>query len=447
MPLRPPEFEVSDPGSPFENDLLGRKSRIEALTRVITAEAGPAVISVNGGFGSGKSAFLRMLAANLSLQDGIDVQEFNAWQQSHTANPLVDIVSALAHGRQDRESLLRTVAKFGLHVVKGAAMSAVGTMSGGLIDLAGLEGGRDESRAEHFAAWADTERHIAEFTANLQAAVNCGQDEQARPVKLVIIVDELDRCRPDYAIDLLNVVRHLFAVPGVVIVLGINRVELEHRVVEVFGPETDADVYLRRFVDLSIRLGPPDDVQFSNFVRNQVQFAGVTNSTLASALQQVLEMLARMTGTSARDVQQLARAVAPSSREQTSHQGVTEVAVVTLMALRHVAPSVYEDFAADRCDAFAAAIALRGALRFDDRSAMAFGGALEWMEGVLWQMGDSEGRCAIELPDFTERYVKAGLGDADRVAGILAQSARVYMGIRGHRLRARAIADLIELAA
>lgn len=92
MQLRPPEFEIDDDQKPFDNDRLSRRPRIEALTRVIVAEDGPAVISVNGGFGTGKSAFMRMLAANPRLQDGVEVQEFNAWQQSYTDDPLVDLV-------------------------------------------------------------------------------------------------------------------------------------------------------------------------------------------------------------------------------------------------------------------------------------------------------------------------------------------------------------------
>lgn len=443
MPLRPPEFDVSDPASPFGNDMLGRQPRIEALTRVIVDEDGPVVISVNGGFGSGKSAFLKMLAANLRLQDDVDVQEFNAWQQSHTADPLVDIVSALAHGRDDREALLQLVRKFGWRVVKGVIGSTLGAASGGLIDLTALEGAQQDATADPFSVWASTEQHIAEFTEGLKSVVEMDRGADAGPIKLVVIVDELDRCRPDYAIDMLNVVRHLFAVPGVVIVLGVNRVELEHRVVEVFGPETEADIYLRRFVDLSIRLGSPNDVHLSNFVRHQVQSAGVTNSNHADALRQALAMLVRLTGTSARDVQQLARAAAPSSPAKPSAAGMTEAAVVTLMVLRHVAPSVYEDLAADRCDAFAAIAALRGSLLLDHRPATEFSGALHWMERVLWEMGDSQGSSATARPNFEELYVAAGLGDAEQAAAVLEQSRHNW----SYHLRARAVADLIELVA
>lgn len=134
MPLRPPEFVV-DPDEPFKHDLLSRRPRVETLTRVILGEEGPAVISVNGGFGSGKSAFLKMLVANLRLQDGIDVQEFNAWQQSYTDEPLVDLVSALGKDRSGGAGLIRVASKYGRGLVKGLASTAVGVASAGLVDL------------------------------------------------------------------------------------------------------------------------------------------------------------------------------------------------------------------------------------------------------------------------------------------------------------------------
>ena len=68
---------------------------------------------------------------------------------------------------------------------------------------------------------------------------------------LIVIIDELDRCHPSYALELLATVRHLFNVDGVVkIVLAINRAELAHSVQSIYGPDFSADRYLRRFADL-----------------------------------------------------------------------------------------------------------------------------------------------------------------------------------------------------
>ena len=448
MPLRPPEFKIDDPEAPFERDLLDRKPRIEALTRVIIDEDGPAVISVNGGFGSGKSAFLTMLAANLRLQEGTEVLEFNAWQQSHTADPLVDVVSALTSGRDDREGLLKAVGKFGWRIVKGVGTSAVSTATGGWVDLSSVEGVRDGKGEGHLPAWAHAESAVAEFTDGLRAVVQTGADDEAGPVKLVVIVDELDRCRPDYAIDMLNVVRHLFAVPGVVVVLGVNQEELEHRVVEVFGPKTKADIYLRRFVDLPVDLGPLDEVTLDEFSSHTLTSAGLSGHQHSGSLKAVLELMGTETGASLRDVQQTVRRVAfivdsPSVPDTARHDPTTlEMAIGALLLLRHLVRPTYEAFIASRCDALAAVDALRGELQVaQDASTKQVRNTLEQVEAMLLRMSNQQGYSMIETPGFEELYVNAGLGDEPK-----AQQAR-SAAYQFPEYRIRPLADLIELVA
>lgn len=75
---------------------------------------------------------------------------------------------------------------------------------------------------------------------------------------MIVIVDELDRCRPTYAVELLEIVKHLFNVPGIVFVLGVDRGQLASSAAKVFGTGVDADGYLRRFIDLECALPEPD---------------------------------------------------------------------------------------------------------------------------------------------------------------------------------------------
>ena len=88
--MRPPELTI-DPVNPFEEDLLARKQQVEALCAVIEADERPLVVSVDGRFGSGKSTFLAMCAAHLQQPQKVSVVKFNAWQQSHTKIPLIDL--------------------------------------------------------------------------------------------------------------------------------------------------------------------------------------------------------------------------------------------------------------------------------------------------------------------------------------------------------------------
>ncbi len=74
---------------------------------------------------------------------------------------------------------------------------------------------------------------------------------------LVFIIDELDRCRPTFAIELLERVKHIFDVPNIVFVFGINRSELVKSLESVYG-EIDAGVYLQRFFGMPFVLPEPD---------------------------------------------------------------------------------------------------------------------------------------------------------------------------------------------
>ncbi len=80
---------------------------------------------------------------------------------------------------------------------------------------------------------------------------------------LVVFVDELDRCRPDFAIKLIEVVKHLFDVPGVCFVVSTNMKQLSESVRAVYGGGFDAAHYLQRFFDLTYHLPPPDHYRYA----------------------------------------------------------------------------------------------------------------------------------------------------------------------------------------
>jgi hypothetical protein len=76
----------------------------------------------------------------------------------------------------------------------------------------------------------------------VQALVEAGMK-----LPITIIVDELDRCRPTYAIKVLEEIKHLFDVPGIAFLLGLHGRQLEHSVTGAYGQGFDGAAYLRRF--------------------------------------------------------------------------------------------------------------------------------------------------------------------------------------------------------
>lgn len=80
---------------------------------------------------------------------------------------------------------------------------------------------------------------------------------------LIIMVDELDRCRPDFAIALLEDIKHLFSVDGVVFVLAVEKAQLANCITATYGLDTTgAHRYLGKFIDMTMELPPPDSKAF-----------------------------------------------------------------------------------------------------------------------------------------------------------------------------------------
>ena len=427
MPLRPPEFEA-DPASPFEHDKLGLQDRVKTLCRVLTDEPGPALVSISGGFGTGKTAFLKMCAAHLRSQE-VAVVEYNAWQQSHTSDPLIDLVSSVGRCHTETATRLKKLAA-------NMAWRVASVATRGIVEREDYVVSADNS---NFGAWEQAEDNVAEFKQTLSdlAAESDG--------RLVVLIDELDRCLPAYAMDLLNTARHLFDVPGVIIVLGVNSVELCNRVKQVYGPACNADEYLRRFVDLPIELGDPSDVHFSGFLRTTIESAGLEHDP-NNALVAGLKLLAARSGASLRDVQQTVRHVArilPAGEAQLTDAAY--MTIVAMMVLRFVDRAAYLGFVSGAHDAFKAVVRLREGVaaipdtEFDDEWTM------NHIEAALLSLQGQNGVSIMAAPDdFNPRYLKAGLGDQAAAEAALSIVVNFVQGSR-RRFARGGLADMLEL--
>lgn len=76
--------------------------------------------------------------------------------------------------------------------------------------------------------------------------------------RLVIFIDELDRCKPSYAVRLLERIKHYFENDQITFVFSVNINELQHTIRKYYGGEFDGTKYLDRFFDLRVTLPPPD---------------------------------------------------------------------------------------------------------------------------------------------------------------------------------------------
>lgn len=96
---------------------------------------------------------------------------------------------------------------------------------------------------------------------------------------LYIFIDELERCRPTFAIELLEAVKHLFTVKGLVFILGIDKNQLKHTISNVYGCGMDREGYLRRFIDLELELPQANLRDYISFLKEKFEIKNQIEGT------------------------------------------------------------------------------------------------------------------------------------------------------------------------
>ena len=249
------EQDVS-PDEPWHDDELGRQQIAERLTNLIRNQQEPFIISIDGQWGSGKTFLLKRWQKDLE-EDEFRAIYYNAWEDDFCDDPLLSIIGQLAdHFKEGKlKELAKLAGQIAVQLIKKNLIAASSKLTWVdlRIDLSKLKG-RD--LLQKYLDQRKTRDRLKEQLTKLSDAV---AEETQRP--LVFIIDELDRCRPTFAIELLERVKHIFDIRNMVFVFGVNRDELCKSLQSVYG-DIDADVYLRRFFDMEFRLPEADTKVF-----------------------------------------------------------------------------------------------------------------------------------------------------------------------------------------
>lgn len=256
-----------DKDKPFQSDQLNREPSCDLLTNLASCVDGPCTIAIDAAWGHGKTTFLQLWAARLK-QDTFLVIDVNAWNTDYFDDPFLAIVGEMT--LQLKESGQVDVSEqSGFSKLKNCFAKVVSIAPRAIVapyialtgeDVAEIIGTFKSDASKRIEQYEEQTASVKEFRSELGSVAEEVWKKTEKP--LIVLVDELDRCRPTYAIEFLEVVKHLMAVDHVVFAFAINRSELAQTVSGCYGPEFDGKGYLRRFFDVDFTLPQPSRKSF-----------------------------------------------------------------------------------------------------------------------------------------------------------------------------------------
>jgi hypothetical protein len=339
---------------PNPADLLNRAPEVENLSSIVTSTQGPLVFAIDAPWGGGKTTFINLWRQYLKLQ-GLESVYLNAWESDFADDPLLPMLVSIDQWLkeskphlhegpdwQEAKKLAGKVAKIGLNA--GIRLATMGALDAS----EAVEG----VAAEAAAAFSDTvveefsERLTAleKFKEKLSVAVSELPEIQEN---LVIFVDELDRCKPTYAIEVLERIKHLFDLERIVFILSVNKEQLSKSCRGVYGGSFDTDKYLRRFIDFDYSLKTPSISDYIRARLNSYEVYEFFKKNQQASQQQFVDVwahLAKIFGMTLRDIDRLMTRFRLIISGIAHNEYVDGFVLAALLVLREENKSLYQQY-------------------------------------------------------------------------------------------------------
>ena len=271
----------------FDNDKLERRQLAEKFTTYLDRLNDGAVLAIDAPWGEGKTWFARNWEADLKEKNYKTIY-IDAFEQDYVDEPFILLASELMeiikeNGSASDSKKFKTsatkIAKSTLSIGSKVGMNLATRVLLGNIDLNDeIEksiGEVGSSAADGISKYIedkfDNYKNEKEANEEFKNVLTTYALKQEKPI--VIFIDELDRCKPNFAVSLIERIKHYFDVPNVVFILLLNKEQLENAIKGVYGINTDASKYLDKFINFYFNLPKNntseynEEIKMTNFIK------------------------------------------------------------------------------------------------------------------------------------------------------------------------------------
>ncbi len=290
------DFDWTSAEADLPADLLDRSKYAKFLSSFLASKGKEEnfVLNINASWGAGKTWFLKRWAEE--IKNTHPVVFIDAWKSDHSKDPFLAVISAIVNDlekmvdpRRVESSLTKKswllMKSIAPEVTKGIIKKYLGA------DCDEISRAIEEDDENILASIGSkivgdlikvhdkTNNTIDEFKVAISSYLQCIEAEKKLCLPLFIFIDELDRCRPTYAIEMLETIKHIFDMKKVVFIVATDKSQLQHSIKAVYGSGFNSSKYLDRFFDRTVALQ-----QKSNelFINDKISSSGALEKVISS---------------------------------------------------------------------------------------------------------------------------------------------------------------------
>lgn len=241
-----------------DRDEYGRVKIAHKIEKLLKSDIPISPLLIDGRWGQGKTEFCYKMINQLKESEKNCVY-IDAYQNDHIDDPLLMIFSAILAHIADPEEKTKLMEKALPVVSLGLKVAGRALVAWGLKQDAGKIADEFDSVIKQssddifneisekiISGYVKKDKNLSALILALKAATESNE--------LVIFLDELDRCRPSFAVEVIEKIKHVFDIPGITFVLVANNEQLVAAINNIYGELIDAEDYINKFVKLTIRL-------------------------------------------------------------------------------------------------------------------------------------------------------------------------------------------------
>lgn len=263
----------------IREDALDRNADLNSFCQLLSHSNSMNSIALDGRWGSGKTFFVKQCALLINAKNSLsnidkDIAEsiLKVAKQSNSFEGLTDNkLLAVYFDGWENDSNEDPILALIYRIVQQLDLKTNGFDLNHLAHILGTIGDAITGRPITFVFECLNERNIFDEIRkheDLETTIKKFFEEILfeKAEQLIIFVDELDRCRPSYAVRLLERIEHYFINDRITFVFSVNLEQLQHTIKNFYGDDFDACRYLDRFFDLRLSLPPINTTKYYNYL-------------------------------------------------------------------------------------------------------------------------------------------------------------------------------------